>query len=727
MAAPLYMAAAPDVMNAIAGPSPASGRSVAIRRPGWTAARGRPSSAPSAAAVRSMSSTRKARPQRRAGPSGSRATLEPSGACTTSRIGSPARKKAWRVEPPGVGPSRRRRRSKPCDSSSCTVLSSFGDSITTWSTRSAPFGCGPAASPDAASPSVQPTMPRRGPFPTSRSRTRATRHSRCATSKPAALHAAGSSAISSSSMLGTRGTLPAWLLRRVDSPSRGLRRCVRNRHRRAGVLDIRLRSGLLLRRRPLLRRPGLSKRLRRSGPRVRAARGGLPAILAALDLLDARVALFASQPTPAYGVRVIRLLGPLRAGVGAAPRALGAPLRSAQSVAPLGADPVAVRTAGLDRRMSRRGPDRLPARRVARGGHLRGVLLRDLLDGDLAGDDAPAGNHAHERDLGQGGRAEREPARRCAAHGAAGEAGGPHDARLQAEGGRDRERHRQQLTLATHLLAVRAASRAAAQVVAKLVAAKRSAAERRELLADLAARRLARGAALDQGAARAEREPLHAAHLAAEDLGDFGVPESSRLGEQQRGALLLGQLADIGQQLAQLRAALHVLAEAGRRQLVELRRMLTARAQHRYAAIARDRVQPRLERDIALITALKVLVCRGEGVLHRVLRLLAESDHVAAEREDSGAVPLEDHLERALVPAPYLLDEPLIARDGKQPLRGHEAAPASGLAVSACGEGSGFHGLLHVPARIAHSNALGIDRFACNPQTSGFYRRFTTP
>ena len=53
-------------------------------------------------------------PQSRAGPSGSAATRVPSGASTTSRITSAMRKNACRTEPPGVGPSRRRRRGARC-------------------------------------------------------------------------------------------------------------------------------------------------------------------------------------------------------------------------------------------------------------------------------------------------------------------------------------------------------------------------------------------------------------------------------------------------------------------------------------------------------------------------------------------------------------------------------------------------------------------------------------
>ena len=131
MAGHFHMAARPGVMNAIAGPRPASGRRVAIRRPGLH----RGARCPEQFAQLARGVVHVLDPEGEApeagGPAGSRATLVPSGACTTSRIGSPARKNACRVEPPGVSPSRLRRRSKPCDSSSATVLSRSGASITT--------------------------------------------------------------------------------------------------------------------------------------------------------------------------------------------------------------------------------------------------------------------------------------------------------------------------------------------------------------------------------------------------------------------------------------------------------------------------------------------------------------------------------------------------------------------------------------------------------------------
>ena len=312
--------------------------------------------------------------------------------------------------------------------------------------------------------------------------------------------------------------------------------------------------------------------------------------------------------------------------------AVRAAFRAAQPVAALGADRLSVRAPRLDRGVRGVGTDGHARRRAARRRHLGGVLLGSLLDRHLARDDAAAGEHADERHLGHRRRAEREAARRRAAHGGApGEARGAQHARLEAEARHDRQRHGEQLALPPDLVAVGAAARAAAQVMAKLVAAKRAAAQGGELLANLRTRSLACVAALDEGCPRSEHETLHAPRLAAEHLGDLGVREPGRLGEEQRSALLLGQLAHVGEELAQLGALLHLLAEPVGRELVELRRVLAARAQHGHAAIASDRVEPRLERDLPPSAPLKILVCGREGVLHGVLCLLAGAEHVAAE------------------------------------------------------------------------------------------------
>ena len=195
----------------------------------------------------------------------------------------------------------------------------------------------------------------------------------------------------------------------------------------------------------------------------------------------------------------------------------------------------------------------------------------------------------------------------------------------------DGQGHGQHLALPAHLLAVIAAARAVPQVVAQPAPAKRAAAQVRQLLAYLRARSLARVTALDQPAASAEHERLHARDLAAEHACHLGVRQARRLGEQQGGPLLLRELAQVAEQLAQLGPACDLLVEPLGGELHELRGLLATRAQHRQAAVARDRVEPRLERQLALTVALKVIEGRRKRVLDGVLGLLRRAEHVAAE------------------------------------------------------------------------------------------------
>ena len=99
-----------------------------MRRPGWTASRGSPSDVAERGAPASARSSTQERdapePRRPARVGGDlRAGSAPR---TTSRISSPIRKNAWRREPPGVSPSRRRRRSKPAPWSTADVRSRSG-------------------------------------------------------------------------------------------------------------------------------------------------------------------------------------------------------------------------------------------------------------------------------------------------------------------------------------------------------------------------------------------------------------------------------------------------------------------------------------------------------------------------------------------------------------------------------------------------------------------------
>ena len=82
-------------------------------------------------------------------------------------------------------------------------------------------------------------------------------------------------------------------------------------------------------------------------------------------------------------------------------------------------------------------------------------------------------------------------------------------------------------------------------------------------------------------------------------------------------------------------------------QLVEIERAMAA-PQVGQAAIARDRVQPWLERD-GLAPAADGAICGDERHLERVLAGLATPEHVHAEREDTPGVPVIDRLEGGIV------------------------------------------------------------------------------
>jgi hypothetical protein len=167
--------------------------------------------------------------------------------------------------------------------------------------------------------------------------------------------------------------------------------------------------------------------------------------------------------------------------------------------------------------------------------------------------------------------------------------------------------------------------------MAECAAPERVPAQVRQLLADVFAGGLACIPALDQPAAGAEHERLYVRHLTAEHIRHFGVGEVAGLGEEQRRALVLGQVKKVAEQLAQLGAALDLLGQALSPEVEVKRGVFAARPQRRQAAVAGDRVQPGLQRQAALPAPSEVAKRRHERVLHRVLRLLGRTDHVAAE------------------------------------------------------------------------------------------------
>ena len=211
-------------------------------------------------------------------------------------------------------------------------------------------------------------------------------------------------------------------------------------------------------------------------------------------------------------------------------------------------------------------------------------------------------------------------------------------------------------------------------MVTQPAAAQRATAQSGELPADLGAWGLTGLAPGDEAAAGAEHERLHLLRLAAEHLARLGVRQGTQLGEQQRGALVARQAAEITKEVAQLGALLDLIGQPAGGQVGGQRLMLAARAEHREAAIARNRVQPGLERQPAHLAPLQVPERRGEGLLYGVLGLFRGAEHMATESQQPGRVPLEDGLERRLAAALDLRRQRVVGCEGKQPPRAERSS-----------------------------------------------------
>ena len=111
----------------------------------------------------------------------------------------------------------------------------------------------------------------------------------------------------------------------------------------------------------------------------------------------------------------------------------------------------------------------------------------------------------------------------------------------------------------------------------------------------------------------------------------------------------------------------------GRRLLGVLEGALAAGAEHRQAAVARDRVEPGAQMDV-LVRGRELAIRGHERVLDGVLGLLGGAEHVAAEGEDAAVMAVIDGLERGLGAATEQLDEPVVGGEAQQPagIRGPE-------------------------------------------------------
>ena len=200
------------------------------------------------------------------------------------------------------------------------------------------------------------------------------------------------------------------------------------------------------------------------------------------------------------------------------------------------------------------------------------------------------------------------------------------------------------------------------EVRARLAARGQDAGEDGELLADLRAGGLAGALGALEPLAGLEDERLDLVALDAEDLGDLVVPAVLELEEDERRALVLGQALDVADEVLEVAAALDLGGEAvGAGQALEgvvaPGDVVTARAQDAEAAVAGDRVEPRLQLD-RLPAAPEAVVGRDEHLLEGVLGLLLVAQHVAAERQELRGMALVDDLEGRRIAGPDLGDEP---------------------------------------------------------------------
>ena len=166
--------------------------------------------------------------------------------------------------------------------------------------------------------------------------------------------------------------------------------------------------------------------------------------------------------------------------------------------------------------------------------------------------------------------------------------------------------------------------------------------------------------------------------------------EIAQLEQDQGRALLLGEVGQVVDELAQLDPLLHLLdhAHAGDQVFLERQRGGPASADHREAPVARDRVEPRLDVDRAVVLGQRA-VGRGKGLLHGVLGLLVGAEDLAAEGEDGRPVALEQHLEGRLAAPAHERGQAAVSGEGQHaPGTGQRPASPAGIGVEAIRRGS---------------------------------------
>ncbi len=206
-----------------------------------------------------------------------------------------------------------------------------------------------------------------------------------------------------------------------------------------------------------------------------------------------------------------------------------------------------------------------------------------------------------------------------------------------------------------------------------------------ELEPHLAAGEQARLGCLGQSHARAHEQRLDARHRRLHRLGDLVVRERVDLAQQQGGALRLGQLLHVGDDLPELLAAVDGVGGAEAAVALEdVHRVLTRRlgtAEVVEAAVARDPVEPGTRVDRPVVRADRA-ERRGEHLLQDVLGVLGRAEHVATEREQARLIALDKRFEGAVVTAPDQGDQPLVALKTEQRRSSSQRGKARGVLKS---------------------------------------------
>ncbi len=238
--------------------------------------------------------------------------------------------------------------------------------------------------------------------------------------------------------------------------------------------------------------------------------------------------------------------------------------------------------------------------------------------------------------------------------------------REQTSAGRGQERER--AAHGAQLTAKVAATVAVAQVPAGTPrAADPAAVGERQLGANLPAGGIARLRRLDEADARPHEQRLDGGHADVQRTGEVGITQALELAHQQRRTLLVGEPAHIGDQAAQVLAALCLVAgvAAADRIIVEQIRRCRRRAPQLVdAAIVGHAVQPRPQRDRPPADPQR-LVSAQEDVLHGVLGVGARPrQHLTRVGEQADAVAVVDRAEGVLAARSEEGDELVI---GSQP------------------------------------------------------------